>query len=268
MHGVRVEQLRMTRLRIMSDLHLEFGPIDLEPMNEDVLVLAGDIGVYTDGATWAADYAARTRTPVVMIPGNHEFYRNHRHPDHTVSSTIAAIRRIAAREPLLTFLNDDVATVSGVTFVGATLWTDFELDGDAVSAMLLARRLMNDYHVIHGDGGRLVPSRTMQDHEWSVGLLRERLPRRYREGPVVVVTHHLPSRRSIPARYREDLVNAAYASNLDDLVAASEAALWVHGHTHDSFDYRIEDTRVLCNPRGYHPRDLNPAFNPNLVVEV
>ena len=27
--------------------------------------------------------------------------------------------------------------------------------------------------------------------------------------------------------------------------------LWVHGHTHDSFDYQIGNCRVVCNPRGY-----------------
>lgn len=65
----------MTKLRILSDLHLEFGPLDITPAGEDVLILAGDIGVYNDGAVWARDYARRHDVPVVMIAGNHEYYR-------------------------------------------------------------------------------------------------------------------------------------------------------------------------------------------------
>jgi hypothetical protein len=46
------------------------------------------------------------------------------------------------------------------------------------------------------------------------------------------------------------------------------AVLWIHGHTHESFDYVVNGTRVVCNPRGYAPRDLNPAFDPGLTVDV
>jgi hypothetical protein len=82
------------------------------------------------------------------------------------------------------------------------------------------------------------------------------------------VTHHSPSFRSVPARFARDPLSAAYSSHLDDLVERSGAAIWVHGHTHDSFDYKIGGTRVICNPRGYFGRVLNPKFNPRLVIEV
>lgn len=65
-----------------------------------------------------------------------------------------------------------------------------------------------------------------------------------------------------------DLRPAGDASNLDDLVEASGAVLWVHGHTHASCDYRIGRTRVVCNPRGYHPDGLNSDFDPDFIVEV
>src|ERR1700686_667031 len=101
----------MTKLRVMSDLHLEFGPLDLELAGEDVLALVGDVGVYTDGALWALDYAKRSGVPVVMIAGNHEFYRNRQPPAHTVESTLLALRGITAEsEGALTFLEDDIAT--------------------------------------------------------------------------------------------------------------------------------------------------------------
>lgn len=69
-------------------------------------------------------------------------------------------------------------------------------------------------------------------------------------------------------RYKGSSLTPAFVSGLDDLVQESGAALWVHGHVHDRFDYSLGDTRVLCNPRGYV--DINDAngFKPGLVVEV
>jgi len=69
-------------------------------------------------------------------------------------------------------------------------------------------------------------------------------------------------------RYARDQLTPAFASSLEMMMDGERAALWVHGHMHDSFDYEIYGTRVVCNPRGYAPRDLNPDFRANLVVEI
>ena len=82
----------------------------------------------------------------------------------------------------------------------------------------------------------------------------------------VVVTHHLPHARSIPPRFEGDLLNAAYASDLSAVIASGRPALWVHGHTHDSCDYMVGDTRVVANPRGYD--DENVRFDPALTLRV
>jgi Icc-related predicted phosphoesterase len=82
----------------------------------------------------------------------------------------------------------------------------------------------------------------------------------------VVVTHHLPHAKSIPARFQGDLLNAAYASDLSDVIKSGRPALWVHGHTHDSCDYVIGDTRIVCNPRGYD--DENSRFEAGMVIDV
>jgi Icc-related predicted phosphoesterase len=44
--------------------------------------------------------------------------------------------------------------------------------------------------------------------------------------------------------------------------------LWVHGHIHDSMDYNVKGTRVICNPRGYAPKELNPDFQDSFIVEL
>jgi len=86
----------------------------------------------------------------------------------------------------------------------------------------------------------------------------------------VVVSHHMPSERSVAPRFRDELANSGFTSRLDSMMGRS--ALWIHGHTHDSFDYELNGTRVVCNPRGYCRRDgngcENPDFDPGLIVEV
>jgi Icc-related predicted phosphoesterase len=80
------------------------------------------------------------------------------------------------------------------------------------------------------------------------------------------VTHHAPHPGSLHPRYANDLISAAYVSDLTPLIESGKPALWVHGHVHASFDYRVGDTRVICNPNGYGGE--NAAFDPALVVEV
>ena len=64
------------------------------------------------------------------------------------------------------------------------------------------------------------------------------------------------------------MLTPAFASNLENLMDGDRLAFWVHGHMHESYDYEIYGTRVVCNPRGYAPDALNPDFRPDLVMEV
>ena len=111
------------------------------------------------------------------------------------------------------------------------------------------------------------PQHIIDEHQRSLGHLKDWIEKATETGlKVIVMTHHAPSYQSVAGQYRGDLLNAAYANRLDALV--EKVDLWVHGHTHHSFDYRIGKGRVVCNPRGYYPRDLNKDFNPHLLVTV
>jgi hypothetical protein len=85
-----------------------------------------------------------------------------------------------------------------------------------------------------------------------------------------VITHHAPSRHSIHPRFADSLLNACFVSDAAHLLGADRVSLWIHGHTHDSFDHRVNGTRVVCNPRGYARGGVNenPAFDPHFSVEV
>lgn len=259
----------MPRVLVCSDLHLEFGPWVPPKTGADFAVLAGD--VYTKNRCLPAsmgDAREAFGCPVVAVLGNHEHYGG------KVDSTLEKTRP-AAEHLGVTLLERQETVIAGVRLLGCTLWTDFRLfAGDDDDRMKLdAARCadgLTDFRIIRvaGDGyRRFRPKDAAILHYGSVSWLRERLAVPF-DGPTVVLTHHAPSKRSIPARYAEDTLSAAYASNLDRLIEETRPSLWVHGHVHDSCDYMVGDTRVVCNPRGYVPGEPNPGFREDLVVEV
>ncbi len=166
-------------------------------------------------------------------------------------------------------LNDDPVIIDEVRFLGSILWTDFALFGEADKffAMQAARQGMTDFSIISNAGRRFTPEDAIRLHtasrDWLAAMLAEPF-----DGKTVVVTHHAPSSQSVHPRYARDLLTPAFASNLEALMEGDRAALWVHGHMHESFDYKVYGTRVVCNPRGYAPKALNPDFRPDWVLEV
>jgi len=181
--------------------------------------------------------------PVVYVPGNHEYY------NRRIDTLDNELREYVAGNQIHLLQNSQVV-ISGVRFLGCTLWTDFALFGSVGPSALLAQHGMNDYHVI-GKGTRAVkPSETLALHQESRAFLERTLAEPF-DGPTVVVTHHAPSLKSIAPRYMDDSLTPCFASDLEALVASSGAVYWIHGHVHDSVDYVLGDTRVIANPKGY-----------------
>lgn len=252
------------RLQILSDIHLSRGAPAIPATSADLVVLAGDVGRPREAIAWAAGLGK----PVVYVPGNHEFYGS------SIDGTRQELAALA-RGTRVVVLDDSETVIGGVRFLGSTLWTDFLLygDGEARSeAMALAQRFVHDFSRIRAtdeDERPFAPEDAAARHERHVSWLDARLAVRH-DGPTVVVTHHAPSRMSIHPRWAGSLVNAAFVSDAAHLAGGDRAALWIHGHTHDSFDYELRGTRVVCNPRGYARGDMNEnaRFDPGLVVDV
>ena len=247
------------KLHILSDIHLEFAPFEPPLTDADVVLLAGDVWVGARGVEWAARTFDR---PVIYVLGNHEYYGGH------FKNTLTKMKRVASGTNVHV-LDGEGVTLDGVRFLAATLWTDFAITGNPVLAQLEARQNMTDYRRIRAAAyRRLRPSDTRADHLTARMFLQAALCERC-EGPTVVVTHHGPARSSIAAAYRNPRshLSACYVSDLEVLIGPP-VLLWVHGHTHFSFDYRLNGTRVVCNPRGYLPYEPNAQFDPGLVVDV
>ena len=251
------------KLLILSDLHNEFEPFVPVPTEADLVILAGDIGTKARAVQWAA--SAFGSLPVVMVAGNHDLWG---------SSIPRGYEKMkdAARGTRVHFLQNDQVVIDGVRFLGATLWTNYRLTANQPLAMWDARqRMVRDFKKVrNAQFGKTSPAFMLEQHFKSAQFLSEQMAMPF-SGKTVVVTHHAPTGASIPERFRADSqshLNAAYASNLEHMMGGDAVQLWVHGHTHDSLDMNIAGTRVICNPRGYAPDDLNPDFLPGFLVEV
>lgn len=164
--------------------------------------------------------------------------------------------------------------IGGVRFLGATLWSDLLLaDGpeQQAASRAEARRLVRDFSRIRrrADSEEIFTPEAAARFASHAAWLQERPAHRH-NGPTVVITHHASTRRSIHPRFADSLLNAAFVSDAAHLLHGERVALWIHGHTRDSFDRRVNSTRVLCNPRGYAKGGVNEnaLFDPGLTVEV
>jgi predicted phosphodiesterase len=271
------------KIRVLSDLHLENDEPELIPHAQaDLVVLAGDIHNHAAGPRWAAQ-AFDGAVPVVYVPGNHEYY------DGEFGALESALHDAAAQVDNVHVLNNAalVDPQGRWRVLGTTLWTDFALFG-ADSAALeesieASRRAMLDFRGLiqmnwpqdsqkyAEDSSRdFTPGDSLALHRHARAWLEHELARPF-AGQTIVVTHHAPHRLSLAERYAQDRVSAGFVNHLPELVR-TPVALWIHGHTHTPFDYTVNGTRVVCNPRGYFDRRSgqweNPQFAWDKVVEI
>lgn len=251
------------RLNVLSDLHIGVAGFGRPRNDADVVILAGDIARPRQAIDWALGFDK----PVLYVAGNHEFYGG------SIEGTVAELKALAAGTHVRV-LDDDEVVIDGVRFLGSTLWTDFNLfgaDGRA-AAVDAALQFMRDFSRIRLDersDALFQPDHCAARFARHAGWLSRRLDAAH-DGPTVVITHHAPSPRSVHRRFAGSLINTCFVSEAEHLLGAERARAWIHGHTHDSFDYQVKGTRVVCNPRGYAKDGVNenPLFDPDFILEV
>lgn len=247
------------RIQIISDLHQEFGLTELSFNSADVVILAGDVNIGTRGIDWIK--ATITNKPVIYVLGNHEYYKgSYPRTLHKISSL--------AHETNVHVLENRAITIDGVCFHGATLWTNFSLFGNPREFGSFCQSKMNDYKKIRRDPSysKLRTIDTFHIHNKTMNWLEKSLEESTSKTNIVV-THHAPSIKSIPQKYFEDPVSAAYASNLEDTILKHQPDFWIHGHIHEPKNYTIGETQIICNPHGYLDEAYN-GYEKELIIEV
>ena len=273
-------------LRIASDLHLEgfsgrdpltlavdFLPHD-DRDTESVLVLAGDISSDPGQLIGFIGAVMPRFHRTIFIPGNHEYYR---HNYDAWNKTMQ--ERFENYCPGLRFALGEVGMFAenGVRYIYTTLWGD---GGPTLADQGAVGWYLNDFRLIkrdgHGDPNyRKIPRNfTVPD---MIGIFKGQkatldawLKGPY-DGKTVVITHHLPSRRLVSARFwpkdGSDGANGGFVGQCDDILAYDHApSIWIHGHTHDTIDTQLWKTRIVCNPAGYRG-EWNSPHNSFMTAE-
>lgn len=250
------------RFQIMSDLHFEFWrkPVDI-PIQKDIdlLVLAGDIVTSHNFCNsrlrllkWLED---RPDLKVVLIPGNHEFY----HGDF--DTTVEVLK---AELPNIRILDNEYRVYGDVAVIGSTLFTPLSNPLDEISV----RRGLTDFRVVKGISVKAWQERNAE----ADAFIRKGLDLARNSGitKTVVITHFTPSYQSEAPCYRGSSISAGFHNNYDEFLEEGFGPdVWIHGHTHDSYDYYIGKTKILCNPLGYvNTLDQNKDFNHALLLEI
>lgn len=253
-------------VRVASDLHLEgwcglspeqqamrFLPSD-ERDAESVLVLAGDICSAVHPLIEFLQAVSKKFARVIAIPGNHEAYHKDLESWYREMELKCNIPNVeyAIRDVRCTELGD-------VRFIYGTFWAD---GGSSLAEEARVGDTLNDFHLIR-NGYRLFAVSDMKAiHRKHKKQIQEFLMTPF-NGKTFVVTHHMPSLELVSLRFRSPLgINGGFASPCDDMLVGEFAPdVWIHGHTHDTIDQKLGDTRIVCNPAGYSRETNGSVYN-------
>ncbi|WP_245511429.1 metallophosphoesterase [Rhizobium leguminosarum] len=215
--------------------------------------------------------------PVVLVLGNHDYY------DSSIDYALEKARR-EIEGTRIHLLENQSMEIGDVRFVGATLWTDFAvaIGGDEhiapeerrAKAFALVPSQMADFSCIYrsderrtGENGMITVQEILQRHIASRSFIDTELEKPF-DGRTFVITHHAPLIQSFDPRFYGHVTNAAFGSDLSDLITPRRPSVWIHGHIHRFRDYMADKTRVICNPRGYGGEREISGFRPYFIVDL
>ena len=166
-------------------------------------------------------------------------------------------------------LERDTFVLDDVTFLGTTLWTDFNILGQKSSTKKYAAARINDYKKIYFGSKKTLFETADAEEEFrkNVEWLDETVPN-VETKKTVILTHFAPSMDSVPEEFHDDILSGGFASNLEERIHKWKPKVWIHGHLHTSYNYHIGDTRIVANPRGYPKEPSFALFAPSFSLKI
>jgi hypothetical protein len=277
----------------------------------DVIVAAGDIGIGVKSIRFLK--LAFPSKPVIYIPGNHEHWTAEIHSTHRKMAAEAEGSNIHFFHDGGTIEIDGVMFCAATLWTDYALtdsrskmetaerkmndFSEIEIQDKPKRTysehvnlvMRSASSVMNDFYKIrlrHLDGKpynkeiearRLHPVDLLSLHRAHLANIKAAMALSLEQDkPLVVVTHHAPSARSLLANstledmatYPYQQTDPFYASHLDYLMLGEDAPqIWIHGHTHIAMSYTIGLTRVRSNPKGYSDGE-DTGFEFGKLIEI
>ncbi len=276
------------KIQTYNDLHIEFDPRPaLKLPGGDVLLLPGDVCVAAYLRPGRTDKLALRHTKVCKqfffeecAKYNRVYYimGNHEHYNGIFDYTAETLREFLVGTNVTLLEKEWIDLTDTWQMFASTLWTDY--NNQDWFAMNAAKNGMNDHVIIkklkpvvnpYGEFiGRFLPDDAYVEHNKTLEALENGIYDEKRiDRPTIVMTHHAPLNKSIAPQWAGNPLNGAFASDLTEQVLRhGNIKYWLHGHTHNSFDYMVDQCRVICNPRGYVGHELNEGFLPHLEWEI
>lgn len=253
------------KIQYASDLHLEFKEnssyLKQHPLSVsgDVLVLAGDIGYigddnYSKHPFW--DWAADSYERVIVVPGNHEFYKMF-DIDKLYNGWSWNIRK-----NISCHYNEVIPLAADVDLIATTLWGYIRLE-DAFQT----ESAITDFRRIRHGSEPLDWVRFNEEHYRCFRFLEQSV-RRSTAKHIVVATHHVPSFELNAPEFKGSPLNGAFTVELGDYIAASPIEYWIYGHSHRNIDKVIGNTRCVSNQLGYVFNNEHRSFQSEKSIVI
>jgi len=292
----------------VSDLHLEFGTrIDISTWPDATyLALCGDIGVGMQHRPFIEELiASRKYKTIFMTTGNHEYYNK---TVEDIDCRWRAFAKEQTEDSFVFLDGTTFYETDNFLFAGCTLWTNIDTPEDQAYIQYGMNdyykiRSIQAFDPREDDFyERLMDFRLEDPMSWAQGSPATKIgyvngicarPKTictklttfwhiqslyYLEAavleakainkPLIVFTHHTPSKVCLSPKHSGNMLDKGYYSNLEFIM--SDVYLWGCGHTHNRMDIHLNGCRLIMNGRGYvfnGGRDQEmPGFMPKVTI--
>ncbi len=251
------------KIQYCSDLHLEFLQnnkfIKKHPLIPagDILIMAGDIVPFAvmDEQHDFFNYLADNFETTYWVPGNHEYY-------HWDISTKSGAINEAIRSNVFVVNNQTIQT-GKTRLIFSTLWSDISPD-----ASFFIQRRMADFSAINFNGKPFTTDEYNTLHSECKKFIEDELVEKVTTA-TMVITHHVPTFLQYPVKYKRDVLNEAFATELHSMIEQSSIDYWLYGHHHFNTPlFTIGKTKLITNQLGYIKFRENIGFKNDAVIEI